>query len=148
MLIFIISLPPQLFQPCSGSSSLPPPGPISFSASIFPNRRRFSLSLHPLLLPHIARVWIDHTPGQRPCLPACTARLQFTPLLFKPRSSSLYPVSALPRLGAPPFLSSTFKTSSLSAPGFSRPGVPSFLCLLPPSTPPPPSPFWPQPAGQ
>ena len=61
-------------------------------------------------------------------------------LLGSPRSSLREPVSAFPCLVAPHFPSSTCAIRSLSAPGFSSTGVPSSLCMSPPSARPLPPP--------
>ena len=130
-----------LFLDCSFCLSLSPY--LSYTAShILPvDAASLSLYLHPLLPPHISRARSYRPPGRLPCLPASTARLQFPPLMVNPRSYSRDPVSTFPSLVAPPFMSSTFKISSLSDPGFSLPAVSYFLCLPPPSASPPPSPL-------
>ena len=112
---------------------LPTPGPIPYRPQSFTRQRRFSLYLYQLLPPHISRVRSDRLPGQLPRLPASTTRLRFPPLLVIPRSSSCEPVSSFPRPVTPPFPPSTCDIRSLSAPGFSYPGVPYSLYLPPPS---------------
>ena len=129
--IILLSSPsaPQFLLPFSGSfiPFLPSPRPIPYHPPSFNCRRRLSLSLHQLLTPHLAWSQSERQPGWCPCLPASTAHLRCIPLPGSPRSFSCDPVSAFPCLVVPPFPSSTCAIRYLSAPGFSRPGVPSSL---------------------
>ena len=120
---------PQFLLPFYGSFTpfLPTPGSFPYLPPSFTHQRCFSLSLHPLLPPHLARARSDRPPGRLPRLPASIARLRFPPLLFSPRISSREPVSVFPSPVPPPMPSSTFTIRSLSASGFSRPEVPYSL---------------------
>ena len=95
------------------------------------------LYLHPIIPLHLARARSDRPLGHPPRLPAFTACLRFPPMLDSPMSSSHDTVSYFPHPVAPPFPPSTCPIISLSSPGFSRTGVPSSLCLPPPSASPP-----------
>ena len=100
MLTLFLTLPPHLFQPCSGSSFppstwayliSPPPG--------FTRQHRLSISLHSLLFPslspgHRATVYLDGAPACRPPLLVCahlpcgadqrsSSREQCLPSLFR-----------------------------------------------------------------
>ena len=119
---------------------LPPPRPTTYCPPSFNCQRCLYLYLHPLIPLHLAWARSDRPTGRRPGLPASTARMRFPTLLGIPMISSHEPVSAFPRPVAPPFPSSTYVIMSLSSLGFYRPGVPSSLCLPPPSARPLPPP--------
>ena len=91
------------------------------------------LSVQPILPPHLDQAQSDRPPGRLPRLLAYTASLRFPPLLDNPRSSSCKHVYAFPRPVDSHFTSLTYAIRYLSDPGFYRPGIPSSLCLIPPS---------------
>ena len=125
----ILSLLSHLFQPCSGSW-FPPPLDLSPTAHpYFTHRRRFSLSLHPLLLPHLSWEKSDRPHGRLPHLLASTAHLCFPPMWGGPRISSRNPVT--------PLCHSQPTPSYLSSPGVSRLRFSSSLYLSPSSARPP-----------
>ena len=124
---------PTTSSTVSGSSIkfLPPPGPIPYFPPDCTCQRRFSLSLHPLLTPLsrpvavIFSTWTALPPAGRHC---SSALLSYA-VCGIPRSSLRKP--CLPPLSSCPPCRPLPVPRSLLAPGFSRTGVPSSLCLPP-----------------
>ena len=107
MLTLILSLPPHLFQTCSGYLCIPPPGPISYCPPTFNLSTRLIFIFAPTSHPHFNWARSDRPPGGRPRLSDSTALLRFPPMLDGPSSSSREPVTDFPCLVEPPFPSLT-----------------------------------------
>ena len=109
MLTLILSLPPHLFQPCSGSLFPPNPLPISYRPLHLSPVEAASLSLFTRFYPpsHLDWSWSNRLPGWLPHPPAATARLRVPPMPGGPMISSHEIVPAFLRPFFPLLLSST-----------------------------------------